>query len=354
MNLTVILTSACDLACTYCYERGRYPSASMSSETAMRVCEFAASDGGRGGISFFGGEPLLRKELIYQMIERCGELGDFRYNITTNGLNIDEQFLRYAAEHRIKIALSHDGLAHDICRVFSGGSGSSSRLSHTLDMVNSLPESVIMLTFTPQTVSMLADSVAWLFDKGARSILASPDGRPSAGWTDSDMELLSRQYELIASAYEKRILKGDRVQFPSFDLIISDRVNGMSRCNSCRLGYKQPIVFCDGSIYPCIQFTPIEKYRIGDVFTGFDENKRLELYNESIKAIESCVDCAVADRCRHSCPCANFEQTGCMTEVSAFTCTHQRMLIDCADRMAERIFAADSPAFNRHFTAAER
>lgn len=322
----------------------------MSEEVAMKACEFAANGGTSGGISFFGGEPLLRKELIYKMVEKCSDLGSFSFSMTTNGICIDEDFISFARKNRLRIALSHDGLAHDICRRFPDGRKSSDRLAKVLRLVNTMPDSVIMLTFAKETAHLLAVSVTWLFDNGARSVIATPDSRPNAGWDDGDMDILREQYELIAQDYSERLARGERVRFPVFDMIITDRTRGESRCNGCRIGYRQPIVFCDGSIYPCIQFTGIEKYKIGDVFSGFDEKKRLEIFEQSVQPVESCVGCAVADRCRHACPCLNFQQTGSMNAVSPFTCTNQRMLIECADKMAKKIYETAPSVFDRVFS----
>lgn len=88
------------MACDYCYV-DRNCGQSMTSETARQAVDLAAGmtpQGDSAGIIFFGGEPLLHKELIYETIEyaKYKEKGAgcyFHYKVTTNGLLIDDEFI---------------------------------------------------------------------------------------------------------------------------------------------------------------------------------------------------------------------------------------------------------------------
>lgn len=57
MHYTLHLTDRCNLACTYCYVHKR--KTDMSLDTAKRVVDMAAAEGGHHGIVFFGGEPQI-------------------------------------------------------------------------------------------------------------------------------------------------------------------------------------------------------------------------------------------------------------------------------------------------------
>lgn len=84
---------------------------------------------------FFGGEPLLYKDLIYETVEYGTWMerkhnSRFHYKVTTNGLLLDERFMEFSLRYNIFIALSHDGIkeAHDQHRVDSEGKGTFERL----------------------------------------------------------------------------------------------------------------------------------------------------------------------------------------------------------------------------------
>jgi uncharacterized protein len=125
MHLTLHLTPACNLRCDYCYAppTGGAP---MSAATGRRALEFGSSlERGSCGIVFFGGEPLLCRDLIQDLVAHGRELerrraGRFHFKLTTNGVLLDDAFLEFALREDVFIALSVDGTpaAHDRHRRF--------------------------------------------------------------------------------------------------------------------------------------------------------------------------------------------------------------------------------------------
>ena len=82
MHFTLHLTDACNLRCRYCYVRqsNHY----MTLDTAKAVVDLAAEDPGHHGLIFFGGEPLLQRQLIYDTVAYAQSLslpGKFHYKI---------------------------------------------------------------------------------------------------------------------------------------------------------------------------------------------------------------------------------------------------------------------------------
>ena len=68
MHLTLHLTRACNLDCSYCYAPPQ-AGPGMTFETGCKVLRFGArTTDGSCGIIFFGGEPLLHKELIRDLV----------------------------------------------------------------------------------------------------------------------------------------------------------------------------------------------------------------------------------------------------------------------------------------------
>jgi uncharacterized radical SAM superfamily Fe-S cluster-containing enzyme len=74
----------------------------MTQETAFQSIDFIADQYPiNTGIIFFGGEPLLKKDLIKETIAYCkskekSQEAYFHYKVTTNGILLDEAFLEYA------------------------------------------------------------------------------------------------------------------------------------------------------------------------------------------------------------------------------------------------------------------
>ena len=69
MHLTLHLTDRCNLACRYCY--ARHGTNDMALETALSAIAECTDGEENCGIIFFGGEPLLREELIFEIIAAC-------------------------------------------------------------------------------------------------------------------------------------------------------------------------------------------------------------------------------------------------------------------------------------------
>ena len=128
----------------------------MPLEVLYKACDLAFSKGTRAGIVFFGGEPLLKKDLIYKAIDYCeaksSETGvKFSCKMTTNGTLLDEEFLKRASKAGMKIGLSFDGMGQDISRRFPDGSSTFSLLEEKAKLLlKYIPESMALLTLDPK------------------------------------------------------------------------------------------------------------------------------------------------------------------------------------------------------------
>ena len=349
MNLTLHLTADCNLRCRYCYET--HCKDHMTWDTARRAVDLLFSYGHQtNGLSLFGGEPLLERALAeeicrYAKVE-AGKRGvGVRFKMTTNGTLLDEDFLRFADDHDLQIALSHDGLLQDRQRLTRDGRPTQAQLEPVVDLVlRYQPDAVALQTVTPDTVGGMAKSVAWLHDRGFKRVNSVIDYRPGAGWDDDSLAVLRGQYEAVADLMEARFDQPRPLLFLPFLTKISSYLNGRP-CLECQLGMRQPSVAEDGSIYPCNQFLYLNDYRMGDVFTGIDRAKQQAIYAASLAPEPDCEGCAIEGRCRHHCACLNFSLTGDMHTVHPVQCEHERILIPVADALAERLYARKSARF---------
>ncbi len=350
MHLTLHLTDACNLSCRYCYvkQEGHF----MSPEVCRSAVELAAGAGGHCGIVFFGGEPLLCKERIFETVAYAKALqeqgrGRYHYKITTNGMLLDDEFLRYSLEHEIFIALSHDGIrpAHDANRVRRDGKGTFEALEENAKkLLRYRPYAPAMMTVSPNTVCYYTESIKYLYGLGFRYLLCSMDY--SGDWTDVLLEGLRRQYMNLADWYQEMTLREEKFYLSPFEVKISSHIHGSSYCEErCELGKKQISVAPDGRLYPCVQFVGEEKYCIGDVISGIDEKKRDKLYRLNEEERGSCKDCAVRGRCNHYCACLNKQATGDLRKVSPVLCAHERILLPIADRLAEELYKKRAAIF---------
>ena len=141
MHLVLLPTEQCNFRCKYCYEafsRGR-----MSvdvQEGIKNLVRKRSNDLNFLEISWFGGEPLVAKDIVLGITEACNEAmqsqgGYFRHNISTNGYFLDLATLEELVNLGIReFQISLDGTKeeHDKTRILMGGQGTFDRIWRNL------------------------------------------------------------------------------------------------------------------------------------------------------------------------------------------------------------------------------
>lgn len=324
----------------------------MTTEIIHAAIDLAGNSSVNCGLIFFGGEPLMCRDLIEDAV-KYGEAIDasrknrFHYKVTTNGLLMDDKFLRYSLEHEIFVAFSFDGVraAQDANRItHSGGSTFEATERIAANLLAGRPYAPVMMTVSPNTVRYYAESVEYLYSLGFKYLLCSIDY--AGQWDKETLAELRRQYKKLAAFYKEKTLKEEKFYLSPFEVKLSSHIHGDTYCSErCELGKKQISVAPDGTLYPCVQFVGDSKYLIGDVWNGIDEDKRSELYRLNEEEKKECAGCAVEGRCNHHCACLNKQSTGSFTTASPVLCAHERMLLPIVDALAEDLYKKRSAIF---------
>ena len=352
MNLTLHLTDNCNMDCSYCI-REKCPR-DMTEEVLIKACDLAFSKGTRAGLCFFGGEPLLKKDLIYKALDYCEAKSEetgirFDCKMTTNGTLLDEEFLDRAGRSDMGIGLSFDGKAQDICRVFVGGKATSSVVEEKAKLLLSrMPDSAALATIAPQAVPYYAESVKYLHDLGFNRVSFVLAYGKKVNWTDSDLDALREQLELTSDYLKELFIKKEHFYMSAFAAKISDCIRGKNPAERCHLGTRQMPVTPKGDLYPCTSFIGDERYLLGNVWDGINEARVLELAKKASTPM-TCAGCDLVKRCTNSCGCANRMNTGNENEVSPLQCTYERMLIEISDNLGNELYQIDPERFAKEF-----
>jgi uncharacterized protein len=202
--LHLILTRACNLRCSYCYQ-SRDLARPVEWEVLRRAMDWALRVTRPGlEIAFSGGEPLLALPLIRRAVDYARERADpergLQYWLLTNGLLLDDPAIDFLSANAFHVQLSFDGL-----RVAQEmrARGTFDRLDDLLDRLRlSHPEFcrqhlTVAMTLVPEAIPFLADSVAYLLDKAVPEIAIAPAAGVDGAWDAAQRDELEAQFERI-------------------------------------------------------------------------------------------------------------------------------------------------------------
>ncbi len=195
-SVTLFLTTACNLRCTYCYaSAGDTPSRSMPLATAVRGIDFVVKNTVEQRLGHFdvayhgGGEPTVNWDVLTGSYEHARREADrlqlsFSASTATNGVLSDEK-LDWILKHLSSASISFDGVpeAHDRNRLTVMGHGSSERVMHTMARMDDarFPYGVRM-TITAEAIPSLPDSVAFLCERFRPTRIQVEPAYPLGRW----------------------------------------------------------------------------------------------------------------------------------------------------------------------------
>lgn len=175
-SITLFMTTACNLRCTYCYaSAGDTPLRSMSLDLARRGIDFVvanalAQQATEIEVAYHGGgEPTANWQVLIESYDYAQQTASqhglqLTSAAATNGVLRDDQ-IDWIVGHLNSVSVSFDGLpeVQDRHRLTISGQGSSERVMHTLRCFDRADFSYgIRVTVTHDNIPRLPESVEFL------------------------------------------------------------------------------------------------------------------------------------------------------------------------------------------------
>lgn len=291
----LMVTHACNLACSYCYEahKGeRYMTLGMAKKLLRAEFRMVKSSGGKFrelNVEFMGGEPLMNFKLIKAVIEWL-EVTDFGVpwiaSCTTNGTLLTAEKKSWFMKHRdrIVLCLSYDG---------DGEMQETNRGSHQIDtefFKRTWPGQRFHMTISRETLPHLAHGI---LDIQRRGIGLEASLAQGVEWTGDDAEEYLRQLRMLSEAY----LEDETLQPIG---LLARSLGGIRRDASaqkkyCGTGSHMVAYDIDGKAYPCHMFTTVV---LGEKALPQEKSG---LADNCILTDESCSGCLFANWCPTCC-----------------------------------------------------
>lgn len=320
----LILTDNCNLRCTYCYENDGSGS-SMSFETAKAILDkefdaLPAND--RRRIEFFGGEALLRFELIKKIYDYIMEKypeGETRFAFTTNGTKMHGEVRQWFWERRqnFECTLSLDGTAemHNLNRRMKDGRGSFEQIDLPF-FLEAWPGCTAKMTISLDTLPDFAEGIMYLEKLGfyCKATFAS-----GIDWKlDENADILMREMNKLTAYYSQN-------NIPLCNMLNLDLRAIFATADApfryCEAGVGKTCYDMRGRAYPCQGLASVS---VGEEKAALFENERFE--NFCMSANNPCRACLWKRICR-TCYAANYLETGSIEQNCESMCFLSRISI---------------------------
>jgi len=263
-------------------------------------------------ITHFGGEPTLNFPGIRIATEYAESRGardgkSVHFDITTNGVLLNQEMVEYCAGHQIMVLLSIDGLqpSHDRFRLDKRGRGTFDRVLRALKLLKTTqPWIGVKMTIMPRNVSALFEDTIGLYELGVNQFLIGPaTGVP---WSDDEISEYGTQLNKLFKWYKEGTRKD--LQIREFDEDDTGPFFG------CQAGRSSIAITVDGQVSPCSKIMGFSSTRLisklGDVWNGLTNiRNRMNIVGcEQLKS--ACVERGIAAEFRGGCFAVNYGESG--------------------------------------------
>ncbi|MDD3646540.1 MAG: radical SAM protein [Candidatus Gracilibacteria bacterium] len=256
MELIYILTYNCNFRCKYCdvYKHNN----SISEDIIKQSLIFLEKNNFEiNKVKFFGGEPLLKKDFIKDIIKDFPSKYNPNFFVTTNSTLIDQNFINFSKKKNINLTFSIDGdvEANIENRILETGDNLSKNIIRNTQKYADFIR--VNQVITSKNSKDFFKNFKFIYDLGVRNFNFLP--AYYVNWTKTGLKDLKKGFDEILNFYKS----GN-----DFELVNLDNYSEISFFN---LGI---IIDTDGSIYGTnlILSGNFEKYKKELVLgTIFDE-----------------------------------------------------------------------------------
>lgn len=364
-DITIQVTEACNLCCTYCYQHDKSP-AVLDVEVGKKFIDMILASDERSEqyiqsrecegviLNFIGGDPLLEIDMVDELtdyfIQRMIELEHpwstrFRIGIGTNGLlYFDPKVQNYLKKNygHVSVSITVDGnkKLHDSCRIDHNGDGSYDRaMAAVKDWQKRIGDIDLgtKITIAPGNLDMLSEALIE-FSTGTTPLI-NCNCVYEEGWTSEHATKLYTELKKVADY----LIEHD-LQDTAWISILDQACGTKHQGNQTWCGGNGLMMALDvrGNIYPCIRYTPSSiggkqpDYIIGTAEHGFGQTpeeaqriKCLSCINRETQCSQECLDCPISMGCG-DCAGYSYEVTGKIGSRVTYICEmHKARVLAC-------------------------
>lgn len=322
-SLYIVTTDKCNYACKYCFVEENIPSGyrftSMAGGVLKRGIDLFAhlqlNNGNRESeVIFYGGEPLLNKNMIFLGTEYLnekvdtGEIKKLNKMIFTNGSLVTRDVAKFFYEQKISVGISIDGWKeiHDKMRVYSATNKGT--FESTIKGYKNLKRAGchigISCTVSSHNIDVLDKVIEYFATELEGKFISLNPLFDISNKEKITKEFLEHMADKIIEAYD--IAKQYGIYEDRVTKFIEPFVKGFIRVVDCTGCGRQMVLSPDGQIGTCHAFLGNKKFFCGSVYSNkFDPNKNkvfVEWSKRSPFNMPQCQNCPALSICGGGCP----------------------------------------------------
>jgi len=232
-KLLLIITRRCNLRCAYCEVCKSNNDMDLTTlEKAVSLISSLAIDGKYNSVislTFFGGEPLLRFDLIKKAVLKLKKFDNIQFFIFTNGTLLNKIDLNFLSTYRMKLFISIDGdyLTQKMSRKGLTRKFYNSLINKTLPKLKAKGINYCAeMTISPLTAKDLSKNFFYLVNLGFKEInivptmgtLTKNDCFSSFGWDKNSLLKFEIELAKVNEMFCKFLKSGKNIKLRNLEL----------------------------------------------------------------------------------------------------------------------------------------
>lgn len=314
-QIVLPIAASCNLACPYCFAQtdGGFHFGSFNEKKIEDTIDFIVAHRNKMPVSitFFGGEPLLRFDLMKHTVKYVNEKykdEPIGYSITTNGTLVNDEIIQFFKDNKVAVLVSIDGPDNEFnVRHYKDGTKS---INDVLKNIKKFQEAKVpielratLLNINPyicQTFQFFEEmkvpfSIIFAFSSENTS-------HHYADYDENTMSSIEKQMEDLYLYYAKKVRNHELIYNKRCSEIMNILRYRVKRNLSCAAGRTTFTITSKGDIFSCAHFMNNKDRIIGNIY---NETPLTEKWNDftptPMNNREKCPDCWVRNLCNGGC-----------------------------------------------------
>jgi uncharacterized protein len=324
-RLVFKLTKACNFKCSYCYINSSEENGQIVKSSTLIDIDTCKNSFSKAlelypeediHIAFFGGEPLVALNIIYEWFDYTDTFEEeiknkISYSITTNGALINDEVIEKFTERNVYFTLSLDDenkredIYETIKKIVAFQRSKNKKLLQ------------VRVTITNPNSNQV-DIYEKLKSLGVDQIHIMP-----TTMQNYDYQNFLRNYRNLLDVCENDLFNSKKLYNAQLSIFLSMLYSDKVRNKFCGLGEKYIAVNTDGNIFPCTGFLDLDGFNIGDLKTNNNEltmNLKEFGKNSLYQNKDICLDCWLNRLCAGNCTHAAYIINSDLTRVQVDDC----------------------------------